>query len=73
MPLPREIVLPVRVEHGVGRRQRFVGLVMVDDDDFGARVIGGGNRGPGGRAAIDGEDEARALFGEAGESSGDGP
>ena len=62
MPLAREIVLAVRIEHGECRRQRFVGLVMVDDDDFRAGSIGGGDGGLGGGAAIDGEDEAGALL-----------
>ena len=35
MPLAGEVVLPVGIEHREGRGQLLVGLVMVDDDDFG--------------------------------------
>ena len=62
MPLAREIVLPIGIEHRIGRRQRVVGLVVIDDDDFGAGRIGGGDGGLRGGAAIDGEDQARAVF-----------
>ena len=62
MPLAREIVLPVGVDHRERGRQRLVGLVVVDDDDLGAGRVGGGDGGLGRGAAIDGEDETRALL-----------
>ena len=62
MALTREIVLPVGIEHGIGRRQSLVGLVVVDDDDFGAGLVGGGDGGLCRGAAIDREDEPRAVF-----------
>ena len=70
MPLAGEIVLPVRIEHGECRRQRLVGLVMVDDDDFGAGSVGGVDGGLGGGAAIDGEDEAGAVLDKIGKRLG---
>ena len=37
MALAGEVVLAVGVEHGKGRRQLFVRLMMIEHDDFGAR------------------------------------
>ena len=57
MPLTGEIVLAVGIDHRERRRQRLVGLVVVDDDDFRAGSVGRGDGGLRGGAAIDGEDE----------------
>ncbi len=73
MSLPREIVLPVRIEHGERRRQRLVGLVMIDDDHLGAGGVGGFDGRLGRRAAIDGEDEARPFARKTGKRLGRGP
>ncbi len=62
VPLAGEIVLPVRVDHGEGRRQGLVGLVMVDDDHLCAGFIGGGDGGCGGGAAVHGEDQHGAFL-----------
>ena len=64
MALAGEIVLPVRIEHGEGRRQHLVGLMMIDDDHARAALVGGLDGRARGRAAIDGEDEGGALLGE---------
>ncbi len=64
MSLAREIVLPVRVDDGKSGRQRLVGLMMIDDDHFGAGGVGGGDGGLRVRSAIDGEDETRPSFGK---------
>ena len=64
MALAGEIVLPVGIEHGEGRRQHLVGLVMIDDDHINAaRVRSLDGRASGG-AAIDGDDEGGTLLGE---------
>ena len=70
MPLAGEIVLAVRIEHGECRGQRFVGLVMVDDDDFRAGSIGRGDGGLGGGAAIHREDETGAVLDKIGKRIG---
>ena len=72
MSLAREIVLPVRVDDGKSGRQRLVGLMMIDDDHFGAGGVGGGDGGLRGRPAIDGEDETRPSFGKPGKGLGRG-
>ena len=64
MALAGEIVLPVGIEHGEGRRQHLVGLMMIDDDHLRAARIGGLDGRASGGAAIDGDDEGRALLGE---------
>ena len=60
-PWPGKVVLPVRVQHRVSRRQRVVGLVVIDDDDLRAGLVGGGDGVDRCSAAIDGEDETRAV------------
>ena len=67
MSLAGEIVLPVRIDHGKRGRQRLVGLVVVDDDHLRAGRISSGDCHLGGGAAIDGENEARAGLGKAGQ------
>ncbi len=67
MPLTGEIVLAVGVQHREGGGQRLVGLVVIDDDDLGTGCVGGRYRSLSRGAAIDCEDEARAVLGEAGE------
>ena len=66
MALAREIVLTVGVQHRVGRRQRFVCLMVVDDDDLGAGGIGRGDGCVRCRPAIDGQDERGPLAREPG-------
>ena len=60
MPLPRQIVLAVRIDHGDARGQLAANLVMVDDDDVGACARRSGNRLGGIGAAIDRNDQAGA-------------
>ena len=59
--LAREVVLPVRVDQRGDLGQALVGLVVVDDDHVDAEAARGGERFEARRAAIDGDDEARAL------------
>ncbi len=64
MTEPGEIVAPVRIDDRHRRRQVFVGLMMVDDDDVhaaGARFV---KRLDAGGAAIDGDKEGRAALGQ---------
>src|SRR6478752_10729526 len=67
MPLTGEVVLPVGIEHREGRGQFLVGLMMVDDDDFGPTLVGCLDGGAGGSAAINGDDERRSLLRKPGE------
>ena len=67
MTLAGEIVLPVGVDHRERRRQCLVGLMVIDDDDFGAGLIGGFDGGLAGGAAVDGQNESRSLGHELGE------
>ena len=62
MALVGEVVMAVRVQHGERVRESLVGLVMIDDDHLGARRVGGLDRRAGRRAAIEGEDQVRALL-----------
>jgi hypothetical protein len=55
------LVQPVRVDHREGRRQRRLGDVVVRDDDVDPDALGLLQRGEGGDAAIDGNDERSAL------------
>ena len=59
--MPGELVLAVGIDHGDGGRQRLSGLVMVRDDHFEPGLGGGLQRPDSRRAAIDRDDEARAL------------
>ena len=61
---PREIVLPVRIDQRIGRRQRLVGLMMVDDHHVEAELLRLGERRDAGGAAIDRDQQPRALLGE---------
>ena len=67
MPLAGEIVLPVGIEDGEGRRKQLVGLVMVDNDHLRAARVGSLDGRAGRGAAIDGDDEGRTLLGKRGE------
>ncbi len=62
MPLPRKIVLPVRVYQRVTGRQLVGDLVMIDDDDVGVALPCGGERLETRRSAIDRDDQAGALL-----------
>ena len=64
MPEPRHVVLPVRIDHGTGARQLLVGLVVIDDDDVAAELAGARQRLAAGGAAVDGDDELRAVLDE---------
>ena len=59
-----EIVAPVRIDDGHRRRQRLVGLMMIDDDDVHAERFGFAQRLDAGGAAIDGHQQRRAARGE---------
>ncbi len=56
-----EIVAPVRIDDGQCRRQRLVGLMMVDDDDIHAERLCFAQRLDAGGAAIDGHQQRRAA------------
>ncbi len=49
-----KIVAPVRIDDGKGRREHFIGLVMIDDHDIDAKRARFGERLAAGRAAVDG-------------------
>ena len=59
-----EIVAPVRIDDCRRRRQRLVGLMMIDDDDVHAERICFAQRLDAGGAAIDGHQQRRAAGGE---------
>ena len=61
---PRKIVLPVRVDQRIDRRQGLVRLMMVDRHHVEAERLGFNERLDAGRAAIDRDEELRALPGE---------
>ncbi len=61
MPLPREIVLTVRVDEGMTGRQLMCHLVVIDDDDIDIARSSGGQRLVTGGAAIDGDDQLGAI------------
>ena len=64
MPLFGEIVVTVRIDDGERARESLVRLVMIDDDHLGACRVGSIDRRAGRRAAIEGEDQARAFLRE---------
>src|SRR5262249_38816030 len=64
MAEPRHVVEPVRVYDRERRRQRFVGLMVVEDDGVEAKLTRPRERCDAGCAAIDGHEQLRALFGE---------
>ncbi len=59
--IPGKLVLAVRIDHGDRGRQGLGGLMVVGHDHVEAGLGGGIQRRVGGRAAIDGDDEVRAL------------
>lgn len=59
-----EIVEPVRIDQGVDLRQFRAGLMMVDHDDGHAETFCFGERLDAGGAAIDGDEQRGALFGQ---------
>ena len=61
---PRKIVLPVRVDQRIDRRQGLVRQMMVDRHHIEAKRLGFNERLDAGRAAIDRDEELRALPGE---------
>ena len=61
---PRQIILPVRVDQCVDRRQGLVRLMMVDRHHVEAERLRLHERLDAGRAAIDRDQELRALLGE---------
>ena len=61
---PGQIVLPVRIDQRVDRRQRLVGLMMVDRHHVEAELLRLGERLDAGGAAVDGHQQPRALLGE---------
>ena len=56
-----EVVAPVRIDDGNGRRQRLVGLMMIDDDHVDAQRARLGERLDAGGAAIDRHQERGAA------------
>ena len=60
----RQIVAAVRIDDGNRRRQHFVGLMVIDDDDIEAELLGLGQRLDTGGAAIDADQKRRAALGE---------
>ena len=63
-PRPERSSRPVRVHHRDRRRQRLVGLVVVDDDHVHAQALRLFQRLDAGGAAIDGHDQRGAAGGE---------
>ena len=59
-----KIVAPVRIDDGDRRRQRLVGLVVIDDDDIDAELARFRQRLDAGGAAIDRHQERGAARGE---------
>ena len=59
-----EVVAPVRIDDRQGRRQLFVGLMVIDDDDIHAELVRFRKRRDAGGAAIDRDQERRALLGQ---------
>ena len=57
-----EVVAPVRIDDRQGRRQLFVGLMVIDDDDIHAELVRFRQRRDAGGAAIDRDEERRALL-----------
>jgi hypothetical protein len=64
MALSGEVVVAVRIERGERARESLVRLVMIDDDHLGAFRVGSIDRRAGCRAAIKGENQARAFLRE---------
>ena len=60
-PSLREIVEPVRIDHGERRGKLLVGLMMIDHDDVEAELARLRQRLMAGGAAIDRDEERRAL------------
>ena len=58
----RHVVLAVGIDDGAGARQLLVGLVVIDDDDVAAELAGPRQRLAAGGAAVDGDDELRAVL-----------
>ncbi len=63
-PLPGDVVAPVRIDDGDGGRQLRAHLVMIEHDDVDAARLRALQRIEAGRAAIDADDQPRALPGE---------
>ena len=59
-----EVVAPVRIDDGDSRRQDLVGLMVIDDDDVDAELLGFVQRLDAGGAAIDADQKRRAALGE---------
>ncbi len=64
MPEARKVVAAVRIDDGDRRRQNLVGLMVIDDDDIDAELLGFGERLDAGGAAIDADEKRRAALGE---------
>jgi len=64
MPLPRQVVLAIGIDHRDGKRQRPADLVVVEHDDFRSGEQGGVDRRPAVGAAVDGDDQRRATPGQ---------
>ena len=62
MAQPGKIVLPVRIDDGERRRQFHADQMVVEHDHFGPGLPRGLQRLETGRAAIDSDDQARALL-----------
>ncbi len=60
----REIVLPVRIDHGQRRRQHLVGLMVIDDDHIEAEPPRLRQWFMARGAAVHGDEESRAARGE---------
>ncbi len=56
------LVEPVGIDHRERARQRGIAQMMIDDDDIESRIAGNAERRLRGDAAIDGDDDARALL-----------
>ncbi len=55
-------IVPVRVDHGIGRREKFARLMMVCDNDRHAEAVGIRHGFPRLNAAVRGNDKRRALL-----------
>ena len=60
----RQVIEPVGIDHGERGRKHFVGLMVVDHDDVEAELARFCERLVAGGAAIDSDEQARALRGE---------
>ena len=65
MSKPGNVVLAVGVDERRNIGKALVGLVVVDDNHVSAQRAGDSKRVDAGRAAVDGDDELRALRDEA--------